>query len=463
MAQADLLLYVPNSSGNSVSVYRTNADGSLTAVTTIAGVGTSPFGAAVRGDQAFAYIASNGTDQLKVIDTSTNTVVQTVATGNGPFGVAISPDGSRVYVANQQSGNNVSVYSADAGTGQLSALTTINVGTDPRAIRFNADGTRAYVANQNGGSVSVIDTATNSVIATVNTGGQLVDLAINPAGTRVYAVDIGNKVYVIDTAANSVTATVTATLDNPRGIAVSADGSRFYVTNINSQSISQFDASTNASLGTVASGNAPAWLSVSPDGGAVYVAQRGTADSVGIFSVSSGTLTGNGSIAAGNDPFSVGLCGNGSAMLGSGKTFAANSAGALGCAGSSASFTGGTLKINGAGLSISTPMTLGSGGGTIDTNGNSATLSGIIGGTGSLTSRASTLTAAGQRLTGGFYRSAPTIISAAQADSLSAAVHCNIRTGFPAAELLRSMQAAVLSTPTATAPRCPASSAAPAA
>jgi autotransporter-associated beta strand protein len=47
-------------------------------------------------------------------------------------------------------------------------------------------------------------------------------------------------------------------------------------------------------------------------------------------------------------------------------------------------FTGGTLQIAGANIASSLPVTLQSQGGTIDTNGNNATLSGTISGPGTL-------------------------------------------------------------------------------
>jgi YVTN family beta-propeller protein len=48
----------------------------------------------------------------------------------------------------------------------------IAVGDNPSAVIFNAQGTRAFVANSGAGSVSVIDTATRSVVATSPLTGQ---------------------------------------------------------------------------------------------------------------------------------------------------------------------------------------------------------------------------------------------------------------------------------------------------
>jgi DNA-binding beta-propeller fold protein YncE len=44
-----------------------------------------------------------------VIDTATNTVIDTITVDNNPFAVAVSPDGSLAYVTN--GGGTVSVIS----------------------------------------------------------------------------------------------------------------------------------------------------------------------------------------------------------------------------------------------------------------------------------------------------------------------------------------------------------------
>ena len=47
-----------------------------------------------------AYVVNNLSDDVSVIDTSTNTVTVTIPVGDGPQRVAFTPDGSRAYVTN---------------------------------------------------------------------------------------------------------------------------------------------------------------------------------------------------------------------------------------------------------------------------------------------------------------------------------------------------------------------------
>src|SRR5262245_54825693 len=69
--------------------------------------------------------------------------------------------------------------------------------------------TRAYVTNQNDNTVSVIDTATNSIIATVPVGSGPAAVAVTPNGRFAYVVNqLSNNVSVISAANNTVVATV---------------------------------------------------------------------------------------------------------------------------------------------------------------------------------------------------------------------------------------------------------------
>jgi YVTN family beta-propeller protein len=85
-------------------------------------------------------------------------VISTIATGgaNVPFGIAVTPDGKRLYVTNTAS-NIVSVID----TMTASVVATVAVGMLPVAVTITPDGTLAYVANRNSNTVSVIDTTTS--------------------------------------------------------------------------------------------------------------------------------------------------------------------------------------------------------------------------------------------------------------------------------------------------------------
>ena len=91
----------------------------------------------------------------------------------------IAPDGTKVYVTTIH--DNVSVI--DTTTNTVSA--TIPVGISPTAVAITPDGTKAYVNNGRDGTVSVINTATNTVSATITVG--------NPFGVAppVHGVGLG--------------------------------------------------------------------------------------------------------------------------------------------------------------------------------------------------------------------------------------------------------------------------------
>ena len=63
----------------------------------------------------------------------------------------------------------------------------------------------AYVTNEHSNNVSVIDTATNTLVATIPVGTIPFAVAVTPDGTHVYVTNDGsNNVSVIGTATNTV-------------------------------------------------------------------------------------------------------------------------------------------------------------------------------------------------------------------------------------------------------------------
>ena len=172
------------------------------------------------------------------------------------------------YVVNNSS-STVTVIDTASNT---VVATILPVGRFPQEVAVTPDGKRAYVANSGSNNVSVIDTATNTVVATVPVGIGPAGVAVTPDGEHAYVTNDDNpgSVSVIATATNTVVATVPVGFA-PFGVAVTPDGKRAYVANFGSNSVSVIDAVSNTVTATVPVGNNPAGVAVTPDGKHAYV------------------------------------------------------------------------------------------------------------------------------------------------------------------------------------------------
>jgi len=134
---------------------------------------------------------------------------------------------------------------------------------------------RAYVTNTDCDTVAVIDTVTNTVVATIPVGDGPFGVAITPDGTRAYVANLGGTVSVIDTVTNTVIATVPVG-GSPRGVAITPDGARVYIANQSSNSLSVIDTGTNTVVDTVLVGLPALAVAITPDGSRLYVANDET-------------------------------------------------------------------------------------------------------------------------------------------------------------------------------------------
>jgi YVTN family beta-propeller protein len=240
--------------------------------------------ASLTGDRL--YVTNWGSETVSVIDANTLMVIRSPITfGDSPAGVAVTPNGARVYVANNYS-DNVSVI--DTATNAV--ITKITVGNHPDGVAVTSAGGAVYVANLFSDSVSVINTATNAVVATIpippqpspmgplQPGSRFVAIAgtaIRLIGGRAYVTNyFSGSVSVIDTVTNTVIFPTIAVGRSPTGVAVAPNGRRAYVANTNSDSVSVIDTTTNppAVVGpAIDVGPGPEGVAVDPGGDHLFV------------------------------------------------------------------------------------------------------------------------------------------------------------------------------------------------
>ena len=172
------------------------------------------------------------------------------------------------YITNADS-DNVSVIDTATDT----VVATIPVGAGPTGVAVNAAGTRVYVSNTGSGNVSVINTATHTVTATVPVGVGPIGVAVNPAGTRVYVANLfSQSLSVIDTTTNAIVANV-AMGTFVLGVAVNPAGTRVYITTpaADSTKLLVLDTASNTIVDTLVVGMSPQGVTVNPAGTRVYV------------------------------------------------------------------------------------------------------------------------------------------------------------------------------------------------
>jgi len=376
-------LYVPNSGSGTVSIVDLSTNAALPGTIPTA----SPVGSAVRGDGSIAYVSVvNGT--VLVIDTATNTATATIGVGSSPVGLAVTPDGTRLYVCNRGS-DTVSVI--DTATNTVTRNIALPSGSGPVSIAFKLDGSLAYVSNSGNSTVSVLNPATNTVTATISVPAGANQIAIAPDGGHAYVTSGTATTSVIDTTANAVSTTI-ATVGTSRGVVVRPDGDTAYVGGLDSNDntvISVINTTTNTVITTISTtGIGQQGLAINPDGTRLYSTNLRTNDVSVIDTATNAVLA---PVAVGVDPVLPSTALNGNALLATGRTFIANSIGALESTQASGSngapgpiFTGGTLRMNAADINSPLPIELRTGG-TIDTSGHDAVLSGVLSGPGLLT------------------------------------------------------------------------------
>jgi YVTN family beta-propeller protein len=270
-------------------------------------------------------------DNIHVIDPATNTVVGVIEDIEVPHGLVISPDGSRIYVTDE-SLRTLDVV--DAKT--LKVFKRIPLSGRPNNVDVAKDGSHVYVGiRQAPGAVDVIDTASLTNVKSVPVKGEIHNVYVTPDGKYAVAGSIAARtISVIDTASNTLAWTLTlssgirpmAFIPNPdgstkdiivqlsdfhgfavvdfaarkevrritlpdvpgqeketqglqgspsHGLAITPDGKMLWVTSKYYDYVAAYSLPDYKLLKVVPVGLHPEWLTIPPDGKDLYVAVAG--------------------------------------------------------------------------------------------------------------------------------------------------------------------------------------------
>lgn len=176
----------------------------------------------VSPDGAFAYVASRGAEgTLSVISLRENLPPAVIPTGRGAEGLAVSPDGTEVWVVNRQAGS-ISIVN----TATLDVVATLPARPGAGRAEISAGG-RVLVPNGSAGAeagryLTVYDLGSRRVEKEFAIGEGAGAFSIHLVGERAFVIDrAARSIAIYDLASLTPAATIVEDHANPDGVAYS--------------------------------------------------------------------------------------------------------------------------------------------------------------------------------------------------------------------------------------------------
>jgi YVTN family beta-propeller protein len=184
-----------------------------------------------------------------------------------PFAVAINQNVA--YVTQLL---RAAAVRADLPSTTLSA--PFAVGELPSQVRMSPDGATAYVGNQDARTITYVNVATNTAVASVSVpGGSILTIGLSPDGARLYALTDFTGVFIIDVATRAVVGNIPVERTGSilAGVAFHPFSPCMYIAARDEGAVRTVDLTTNTVVhtSTVAGGQIQT-VAVSFDGGSLY-------------------------------------------------------------------------------------------------------------------------------------------------------------------------------------------------
>ena len=190
--------------------------------------------------------------RVEVLDTTSGKVVGSITGLKGTHGVALNTDGKTGYVSDGQ-GNSVLVFDRS----DFHTITTIPAGTNPDGIAFEPVTKTVWAFNGRSQDATVIDAATNKVIATIKLPGKPEFPIADGKGIVFDNIETANAIVRLDAQSKTLTATWKLdACDSPSGLAFDEQHRRLFPV-CDGKKMGVVDADSGKQLASPAIGEGP--------------------------------------------------------------------------------------------------------------------------------------------------------------------------------------------------------------
>jgi YVTN family beta-propeller protein len=259
----------------------------------------------------YAYVTNGGSNTVSVFDVVHVRLDRELQVGQSPTGVTVNPKRNEVYVVNSGNGqDNGSISVIDSEKNAVVA--TIPVQHLPYFLDVDAAGDFAYVANAGSNSVSVVDLAARREVAVAGTGEGPGLARISPDGkSLVVSNRLGNSVSIFAADGRNVPR-IRKVIEGCPGatdVVIMQDSSKAFVACSGAHQIMAIALARSAGASSPARpdaleallnvGRSPVHLALKPDGGELFVSNY---DSNSISEVVTGTNDVGGAYVMGSHP-----------------------------------------------------------------------------------------------------------------------------------------------------------------
>jgi PQQ-dependent catabolism-associated beta-propeller protein len=233
----------------------------------------------------YLYVACGDDDVIEAIDVETLEPVRRIKTGRSPEIFAFAPDGKSLFVSEEESAlvRNIAL---DSGK----TLSQISTGPEPEGVLVTPK--TIYVTSEVADMVHVYDAGSEAIIRNVLVGSRPRRFALDAQRGELWVSDeLSGQVTIIDTVTNEIKASVPLLPPGmrpvdvtPVGLALSRDGRTVYVALGRANHVAFIDTQTRQVRDYVLVGSRAWGLAETSDGTHLLVA-NGLSDDVSVVDI----------------------------------------------------------------------------------------------------------------------------------------------------------------------------------